>query len=69
MPDLPDLDFTTAGPGPVFVEALTGPGRRFLGGPRLWCESPGTAKRTCIDAMLDGLTCHVDGQPVELVEA
>lgn len=65
----PDLSFTTAGPGPVFVEALTGPARRFLGGSRQWCEGPGTAKGLCVSAMLDGLTCHVDGAAVDLAEA
>lgn len=39
-----DLDFTTHGPGPVYVRANTPKGAEFLGGAVNWCDGPGTAR-------------------------
>jgi hypothetical protein len=64
-----DLDFTTAGPGPVHITAGTPEGEAWIGGAHLWCDGPGEAKRTCIDAILDGLSCAVDGREVHLQAA
>lgn len=64
-----DLDFATAGPGPVLATANTPEGEAFLGSDGLWLEGPGDAKRLCIDALLDDLTCAIDGDEVYLQAA
>lgn len=59
-----DLDFTTSGPGPVYVRGNSPEGVAFIGEAAKWCDGQGTAKQMCIDAMLSGLSCAVDNHRV-----